>query len=267
MNAIRCAALACLIPFAGMRPAVAQLPTLGTTATGRFVDFSKDLADAGVVVVVGPLGKWKEGKRERLADGTLGGAGATSSVSGTQYFKVPVQAAVQVRRTFQGKADKPVLGFDVQLARLPDGKEQRQLMTSNAAKLEEGTLAMFVLRERAKGKGYDLVHAIPFARELDKQKDAEAGFVDTMHDFYVVNRYVADLELALQRLDGAAQGKEREDAAKAVKKVLDERPELKQHENDVLWGQHAGTLEQRAKKRLDEVLPAKVETPASEGGK
>jgi len=260
LAAVCCVCLVAPAPVAGQSPShLAQ--------AGRYVDFHQALADPNVAVVVGTLGKPKEGKRERLAEGQLGGAGSVSSVSGTQYFKVPVTAKVQVRSTFQGKVDNPALAFDVQVARLPDGKEQRQTMLPNAAKLGDGTLALFVLRPRPKGKGHELVGVIPFDEQVDAAQDAEAGFVDTMHDFYVVNRHVLDLEQALRAFDEAAAGKAREDAARLLQQLVTKRPELKQVANDNLWAQHAGALEARARQRLAEAGGKPVATPPEGGGK
>lgn len=180
---------------------------------------------------------------------------------------MPVTAKVQVRSTFQGKVDNPALAFDVQVARLPDGKEQRQTMLPNAAKLGDGTLALFVLRPRPKGKGHELVVVIPFDQQQDTAHDAEAGFVDTMHDFYVVNRHVLDLEQALRAFDAAATGKAREEAAKVLQQLVEKRPELKQAANDNLWSQHASALETRARQRLAEAGGKPVGNPPEGGGK
>lgn len=229
------------------------LPPMGAAATARYVDFSKDLARPGVLVVVGRFGKWKEGKRERLADGKLGGAMQSTAISGTQYFKVPVQAPVEPRATFHGKADKIQLGFDVQVARLPDGKERRQSMTGNGASLAEDQLALFVIAPRDKGKGLVLLHVIPFDSSVDQGADAEAEFSDSMHDFYVVNKRVHELETALAGLDQAADATAKAAAGKQLEELLAQKPELHRPKNDGLLAMHVAPLEQRARTRLAEL--------------
>lgn len=233
----------------------------------KYIEFSKELEHPSTVVVVGRLGKWKEGKRERLADGQLGGAGAVSVVSGTQFFKVPVTTTLQPRVTFQGKADKPTLQFEVQLARLPDGKEQRQVRTGNGASIGEDTLALFVLMQRPKQKGLDLVAVLPFDKEQHKGSDPEAAFVDAMRDVYTVNRRVFDLEHALAAVDGAREDAAKKAALQALKELVDKKPELKVPANDGWLSQYAGPLEVRAQKRLADAAPPVDAPPAGGTGK
>ena len=235
-------------------PAQIALPSGGGQ---RFVDFSGDLAHPGALVVIGTLGKWKEGKRERLADGQLGGGGQVASVSGTQYFKVPVTAALQARTTLHGKPEAVTLGFDVQLARLPDGKERRQV--ASGAALAEDTLALFVVTPKAK-KGHELRHVIVFDRTVDQGPDGEAAFGDTMRDYYTVNRRVHDLTEALARLDRAKDEAGQQAARTTLRELLAKPPELKRPANDALLQQHVAPLVQRAEKRL-------AGSPAGDAGK
>lgn len=242
--------LRCLLLSAVLAPLAAQvsLPNAGP----RFVDFHTALAGSGVSVVVGTLGKWKEGRRERLADGQLGGHGQVASISGTQYFKVPVTAPVHVRATFHGTAAKPVLAFDVQLARLPDGKERRQ--TLDGVALAEHMLALFVVREQK--KGCELLHVIPFDGRLHPGGDGEAGFVDAMHDVCTVNRRMLDLERGIAALDGATDAAARQAAAKALAELVAAGPELRESASDALLAQHVAPLEARARKCLAGAGPA-----------
>ena len=235
------------------------------TQSPKYIEFSKELAQPSTVVVVGRLGKWKEGKRERLADGQLGGAGAVSAVSGTQFFKVPVTTTLQPRATFHGKVDKPTLQFEVQLARLPDGKEQRQVRTGNGAQIGEDTLALFVLVQPPKQKGLDLVAVLPFDKGQHQGSDPEAAFVDAMRDVYTVNRRVFDLEQALAAVDGAREDKAKQVALQALKELVDKKPELKVPSNDGLLTQYAGPLEVRAQKRLADAT--KANDPPADPGK
>jgi len=234
----------------------------------RFVDFHRQLDQPGVIVTVGRLGKLKEGKRERLPDGKLGGSNAVTVVSGTQYFEVPVTTTLQPQVIF-GETDDDDdlhLQFKLQLARLPDGSEQRQALTGNGARLEQGTLALYVVAPAAKGKQRKtlaLLHVIPFDAKVDQGPDAEARFVDAMRDFYVVNRRVADLERALAAVDAAGDGEARTEARKAalahLKELVEHPPELHVSQNDPLLIQHAGPLQARAEKRLAEATAKDAE--------
>jgi hypothetical protein len=230
-----------------------QLPPsaggIAKSPTARYVDCSDELDRVNVSVVLGKLGKLKEGKRERLPDGQLGGAGQVASVSGTQYFKVPVTAPVEVRTTLAGpKLTRAVLQFEQQIARLPDGKERRQLRTADAAELGEATPTLFVLEIDPKTKEAKLLHAVPFDAKDDKGEDA---FVAAMRDMVAVNVYVHQLKVALAELD-AAKGEEPITKAKAaLKELLDRRPELQRPEDDAMLTMHAAPFEQRARKRVD----------------
>lgn len=239
-----------LPPTLALRAQSPAMPTLAVSPQMRFVDFSRDLDRNGITVVVGRLGKCKEGKRERLADGQLGGAGAVSQVSGTQYFKIPVQAAIAAKTTLTGKPDKLQLNFDVQLARLPDGKEQRQTTTGNGAALEDDMLALWVLAPRQKGKGLELLHVIPFDKKVDKGPDAELQFGDTMFDYYTVNRRASDLRAALEAAEKATTPESRKKQLATLRELLDQKVELRQSENDALLTQHVAPLAARAQKRL-----------------
>lgn len=229
------------------------LPPKGAAAAPQFVDFSKDLARPGVLVVLGRFGKWKEGKRERLADGKLGGATQATVISGTQYFKVPVQAPVEPRTTFHGKPDKIQLAFDVQVARLPDGKERRQSMTGTGASLAEDQLALFVMAPRDKQKGLALLHVIPFEQGADAGGDAEAEFGDQMHDVYVANLRVYELETALAVVDKAADATAKAAAGKQLEELLAQKPQLHRPQNDALLAMYVAPLEQRVRTRLAEL--------------
>lgn len=241
-------------------PAIAQVPSLPTLpnvqslASGnqRYVDYSRDLDDPNLLVVVARLGPWKEGKRERLADGQLGGGGAVTVVSGTQFFRVPVQAPVVVQTTLLGQPGKTAVGFDVQVARLPDGTERRQLVEPQGLELAEGTLALFVLQKQDKKKTLLLCHVLPFDPNVDKGPDGELQFAEAMRDVHTVNRRVHALTKALAAYDQAEPGKPRDRALADLTALLEQKPEMKQPRHDALLLQHTGPLEERAKKRLDE---------------
>ncbi len=246
-----------------------SLPAMNLAAGGgRYVDYAGELDDPELVVAVGKLASWKEGKRERLADGKLGGGGSVSSVGGTQYFKVPATATLQPRLLLRGKNGKVQVAFDLQVARLPDGKDQRQLLQDGAVSLTEDTLALFVLQKRDKQKHHTLLHVLPFDPKVDKGSDGELQFVDAMRDVHTINGRVQALTKALDAYDKADDGAPRDKALLQLGYLLDQKPEMKQPRNDGLLQQHCGPLEQRAKKRIDDADAAKkaAEKPAPAGG-
>jgi hypothetical protein len=229
----------------------------GKGPAARWVDFHAELDRPALTVVIGTLGKLKEGKRERLPDGKLGGSTASASVSGTQYFKTVATAPVDVQKTLLGApAEKPSLQFEVQIARLPDGKERRQLTTGSGTPVAEGALGMFVFDPAAKGKSAQLIALVPFdAAQFDGAQwnggRAEAAFGDAMADVVAVNVYLHALEQALAAVDAAKGDDALARARAALKGVLDKKPEMKRTDDDQLLSMHAGPLEARAKKRLD----------------
>lgn len=256
-----------LAPAIAQAPVVPGVPALPMASpAGRYIDFSADLDRPGVVVVTGRLGKCKEGKRERLENAVLGGAGSVAQVSGTQYFKVPVTTSITPRTVLFGKADKLALAFDLQLARLPDGKEQRQATTGTGAPLQDDLFGLFVVAPKAKGKGLDLLHVIPFDPKVDQGPNGELQFADAMFDFYTVNRRAHDLRAALAVVDQATEAGAREKALKALQELVEQKVELRQSQNDGLLSQHVGPLEARAQKRLAEAGAAAAKDAAPKAG-
>lgn len=236
----------------------AQTFQVSSTMQTRYVDFHRDLDRSGVVVVIGNLGKMKEGKRQRLKTGKLGGGGVVQQISGTQYFKVPVKTTIKPRITLTGKAQKLRLEFEIQLSRLPDGSDHRQLRTGNAVELSEDTLAMFVVAPALKGKkgknkkskALELLHVIPFDAKYDKGPDAGQQYADTMRDFYDVNRHVADIEAALADFDAAIDDAASKSALRRMQKLMDKQLEMRITKNDRLLQMYVTPLEARMKKRL-----------------
>lgn len=253
-------------PAIAQVPSLPSLPNVQSLATGnqRYVDYSRDLDDPHLLVVVGRLGPWKEGKRERLEDGQLGGGGAVTIVSGTKFFRVPVQAPVVVQATLHGQPGKTPVGFDVQVARLPDGTERRQLVEPQGLELAEGTLALFVLQKQDKKKTLLLRHVLPFDPNVDKGPDGELQFAEAMRDVHTVNCRVHALTKALAAYDQAEPGKPKDRALADLTGLLAQKPEMKQPRHDALLLQHTGPLEERAKKRLDEAKAKEAEQPAAE---
>jgi hypothetical protein len=255
--------LAVVLPVATPQQPVPlpQLPQLPAIAAGnasnllRFVDFHTELAQPGAVAVVATLDRLKEGKRERLEGGTIGGGGIRISSSGTQYFKVSAKASLQVRVAFvgdpKGKLD---CELELQLARLPDGSERRQVLAPNGAAIEPGMLALFVLQPPPAGqRGHKvpvLLHAIPFDDRIDTGANPRERFVDTMHDFVVINQRVRDLEAAIAALQGATDTADAAAARTALTALLTATVDLHQPEQRTLLMAQAGPWELRARELL-----------------
>src|SRR5262245_25092036 len=104
--------LALFLPVLLAAPQLPPMPAMAQSPQQRFIDFSEDLDRKSLVAVVGGIDKLKEGKRERIEEGKLGNASGSVSVSGTQYFKVPVTGQIQPRAVLIGSGkDKVTLEF------------------------------------------------------------------------------------------------------------------------------------------------------------
>ena len=220
----------------------------------QFVDFHDELDHRGFVAVVGTLDKTRDGKRRRLPEGKLTSGGGSVSVSGTQYFEVPVRASLRVRAILAGELkSKSKVKFDlrVQLARLPSGEERRQTMDGNAAEFEPGMLGLWVLAAADKGRGMQLRHVIPFDPKVGGEIYDEGKFVDAMADFVTINKRVARLEQGLQAFDAAVEAADRVKARAGLSALLEEDIELRRPELDGLLQSRCGPWEDRARKRLE----------------
>jgi hypothetical protein len=228
-----------------------QQPSLPQNPQQRFLDLSDELDRRGLVAVVGTLDKLKEGKRERLEDGKLGNSTSNVSVSGTQYFKVAVTTQVVARAVLLGAGkDKLPLEFDLQVARLPDGKERRQAMTANAPQLQDGTLALWVLAPRDKGKGMEILHVVPFDPAQDKGD--EAAFTDAMRDAVGCSQRLGALKKALADFEGARDAAAKSKARDALRALVEAKFETKRPELQVLADTRLAPYEKRARDRLAE---------------
>ena len=233
--------------------ALPQQPTnpaaIARSPQQRFVDFSADLDRVDVVVAIGALGKGREGRREKIDDGKLGGGGSVIEVSGTQYFKATVTMPLEIRRILDGKpVNKPTLQFELQIARLPDGKERRQLRDAAGTPIGDGLIGLFVLAPEQKGKHLRLLHVIAYDPKSDAQ--GEAGFGDFARDVVVVNRHIAALRAATAAVDEAKGDEARTAARTALQELVDKRPEMLRTDDDSLLTSFVAPLEERARKRL-----------------
>lgn len=234
-----------------------SVPAPSASPQMRYVDFSKDLGRPGVSAVVGRLGKLKEGRRERLKEARLGGGGTQMSVSGTQYWKVPVRARIADPVVLLGPepGGRLDLAFDLQVARLPDGGEHRQSMTGNGAALADDALALWVVERPRKGRRCELLHVIPFHPKADAARDGRdetAVFTANMTDFCAVNNRVAELRRVLAATkDPKPDGLKR--AVEELRAVTKDELEMNEPKHDVLVRTHVAPLRKRALARIAEL--------------
>src|SRR5690606_4241549 len=176
-----------------------------------------------VAVVLGSLERLREGKRERLEEGRLGGSTTQVAVSGTQYYKVPVVAQLETRFVLHGeKPAKRRVAFEFQLARLPDGSERRQTIGGNGAPIEADRLALWVVATPKKGRNLELLHVIAFDPGTD---ESEVEFEELARDVTAVNVHVAALRAVLARLDDEdLEPETREKALAEARALLDHPP-------------------------------------------
>lgn len=242
--------------------------TLGTTRSGlarQFVDFHEDLDHRGFLAVVGTLDKTKDGRRRRMPEGKMVRGGSTVTVSGAQYFEVPVKASIKVGSVLAGKAGSKVrFDLKVQLVRLPSGEERRQTMVGKPKEFEPGMLGLWILAAPAKGRGLELRHVIPFDAKADEAINDEGKFVDAMADFVTINERLAKLQQGLAAFDAAVEAVDRAKARTHLTQLLEEEFELRRPELDSLLEGRVGPWEARIKKRL-EAAPEAAPRPDKNG--
>lgn len=232
----------------------------------RYVDFAAKVDHKGFAVVLGSLGKTKEGKRERMPDGQLGGGNAVTVVSGTQFFKVVATAPIEAKETLHGDLPaKPQLAFELQLARMPDGTERRQLLDGKGSPIDDGSYGAFLVEMPPKGKAMHLVRFVPFVADNYATTEPKESFRQEIADFVTLNRHVAALKAALAAVDEARDEAQKGVAFEALKAAVDARPKALRPEDEGLFSTHAGPLEQRAKALL--APPAATETPKEPSSK
>jgi hypothetical protein len=254
MHKHRLVALAAL--SIALPPSVAAQISLNKPRGPLFVDFSGDLERPGVTVVIGTLGKMKDGKRRKLddADAHIGSGNTVSRTSGTQYFTVSVKSRVDVDTWLAGK--KPgksiPVTFDAQLARLPDGSYKRQIMHGSRAELEQGMVALWVLE---KGKrGHAILHAVAKPEtDRDRHELSARAFERDMRDHLAINQRIAALKEALAGAKAKHEKGDEKGAEKQLDDVLETELELLVETNDRLVATHVAPWERRAKKLLHEL--------------
>lgn len=241
------------------------MPTLAVSPQMRFVDFSKDLDRNGITVVLGKLGKCKEGKRERLADGQLGGAGAGES---GEWHPILQGACASLDRREDHPLRQGRQAAD-QLRRPAGATPRRQGTTPgddrNGAALEDDMLALWVLAPRAKGKGLQLLHVIPFDKKVDKGPYGELQFGDAMSDYYTVNRRVDVTTFAPRwrpwRRPPTRRARKKQLAA--LRELLEQKVGTAPKRERCAADPARGPLEARAQKRLAEDAAAAAKRKAA----
>lgn len=264
------AALAALASACFPAKLPAQLPSSPVPAQkkARFIDFSADLMDKNVTVVLGKLERMKEGRKKKLddKDAHLGTGNTVSRIAGTQFYKAPVKARLRVDCRLCGsrsgvKAGKHLmLAFDMQLARLPDGSYQRHVLGGSRATLEDGMFGLWVLAKARKGKVYEIRHVIPQPKKQEARGDMtpERAFDEDMEDFVAINKRIAALRKGVQSVrgkngdekDDRKDAKDPEEALRTLQEILDRKVVLKNIANDRLLRQHVGPWERRARELL-----------------
>ncbi len=234
----------------------AQAPTRGSQllearssgGRSRFVDFSDHLDWAQTSVVVGTLGKFKDGKKKRIDSSKAhsGGVGSVVRMSGTQYFEAKTRTKLAVDDCAAGKVlkGKVPLSFRVQLTRLPDGSVKRMVLGAERHDLAEGMRALFVLDREPKKKGHQIAHVIPM-----KAGQKKADFARDVADFVAVNRRLAELRRAHTKAKRVAV----EDAEKIIATIdalLEQEIEFENSANESLQFSVLRPWEQRLEKQL-----------------
>ena len=238
------------------RPATVRFSGSPGKASGgaEFVDYSKDLGLVTVSAVFGQLDKFRDGRRKRIKDkdAHVGAHGSVSRVSGTQYYRVQSKTHLLVAAELGGKQlekKKVPLVFDVQLARMPDGTETRQILGSTRESLETGVDYLFVVQKDTKKKSYRILHAI----ERPKDQKPES-FRKDAEDIAAINRRIVELRDALASAKQLRE-KDPEVAVGTLEKAVadDRKVELREPENDQLVRRHVEPWVQRVRDLVAEI--------------
>jgi len=202
----------------------------------QFVDFTPHLSWTTTRLALGKVGKFRDGKRERIKDpkAHVGSTGVVSRVSGTQFFRVKTRSRLALDEFLVGprKVSKLDLAFEAQLARMPDGSMRRQIVskTLGQAELKAGTYGMWILEAGTRRKKtHTVLHVIPQPAGMTRP-----AFVKDMQDMLVINQRLAQLKAALEE---AQRGKQRGKPMPEIRKALDavlaaKRLVLRNPEND-----------------------------------
>lgn len=245
-------------------PLAAQ-PAFATPITGGsgFVDLSPHLGQRDVTVAIGTIDRLKDGKRERLKDGTdLGGLGSSMQVSGTVFYKIQATFAPKLTEVLAGDPLKSGtrVHCELQAATLPSGERQQRFRTESRALADEDALALFVLR---KGKrGFEVAEVVVADPALDKgageSGDLAASFTKRAHDVFAVSQRMHRLRDALEVADSLLARDTKASATVPLRDLLAEKPSLAEPTHEAWLSMHCGPLERALKDKLAK-LPAPKE--------
>lgn len=233
----------------------------------RFVDFSEDLVWVMTKVGLGELGKFRDGKRQRIKDvDAHGGTGrSVSRVSGTQYYRVKTRTKLDLDIVVSGKQKPAKLNLScvVQLAKLPTGKIRRQVLSRDLGQtdLVPGMYGMWILEvDPKRQKNHSVTHVIPQPRGMKRPL-----FIKNARDMFDINRRLWELKSALE---DARRRKLRGVTAEVLRKALDavlaaKKLSLRNSENDRWVSQRPGTLEAAASRIRIAPSPASPRSPGA----
>jgi hypothetical protein len=218
-----------------------------------FIDFSEELAKPGVAVVFGALSKFTEGKKERI-EGDLGIGNSKVVNMGTVFYKIECTGEIGVTDAFFGdvKGKSVAVEFDLQLAKLFDGKEQRQILTNPRHTFETPFTALWVLEKEKGKKNYRITRAEKFDPKNEKSADPATVIRKRAGDHYGINRRKADFAVLLNNYDLAKDKKDRENLAKKMKSMLENKPKWQLVETDTLANFQLASYEKRAQEAVEE---------------
>lgn len=246
-------------------PTVAAQPAFVTSTTGGsgFVDLSPHLGQRDVVVGIGTIDRLKDGKRERLKDGTdLGGLGASMQVAGTVFYKVQATFAPKLTEVLLGEAPKPgtTARCELQAATLPSGERQQRFRTASRAQATDGALALFVLRKDK--RGFEVAEVVAADPAIDKgaggSGDLAANFTKRAQDVFTVSLRMQRLRDALDVADSLLARGGKPEATVPLRTLLAEKPTLAEPTHEAWLSMHCGPLERALRDKLAK-LPAPKE--------
>lgn len=245
--------------------ALAAQPAFATSTPGGsgFVDLSPHLGQRDVVVGIGTIDRLKDGKRERLKDGTdLGGLGSSMQVAGTVFHKIQATFAPKLSEVLLGEPLKSgaTVRCELQAATLPSGERQQRFRTESRALASEDALALFVLR---KGKrGFEVAEVVAADAAIDKgaggSGDLAAGFAKRAHDVFTVSQRMQRLRDALEGAESLLARGGKPEATVPLRALLAEKPTLAEPTHEAWLSMHCGPLERALRDKLAK-LPAPKE--------
>ncbi|MFN0207221.1 MAG: hypothetical protein ACKVS6_13030 [Planctomycetota bacterium] len=229
--------------------------TISTMLGSRagFVDFSEELAKPGVAVVFGTMTKVTEGRRERI-EGDLGIGNSKVVNMGTVFYKIESTGEINITEAFFGevKGKSVTVAFDLQLARLFDGKESRQILSNPKHVFETPLTGIWVLEKEKNKKNYRVSRLDKFDIKAEKSADPDTVMRKRANDRFGINRRKADYVALLDSYNVAKTDKDKGNIAKKLKAALDNKPKWQLVETDSIANGQLAPYEKRAKEAVEE---------------